>query len=383
MRTERLLSRVFTRDSATVLVAIAAGLPVAGIPITAAPPADHPSVVMTAPRRPASHPLVIAHRGASGYRPEHTLASYSLAIRMGADYIEPDLVPTRDGVLVARHENEIGGTTDVSRHPEFADRRTTKIIDGTAKTGWFTEDFTLRELRTLRATERLPGIRPANARFDGRYQIPTFDEILDLARRAGKRYHRTIGVYPETKHPGYFARLGLPLEPPLLRALRRHGMDRADAPVFIQSFEPGNLRRLAGQTPVRLIQLIDAAGHPYGDPRPYADLVTPAGLATIARYADGVGLNTGLIIPLDAAGRPGRVTSVVQDAHAAGLEVHAWTLRRENSFLPAPYRLGTDPAGVGDAGSWFAAVLATGVDGVFSDNPDVALAAVRGIARAA
>jgi glycerophosphoryl diester phosphodiesterase len=336
----------------------------------------------------STRPLVIGHRGASGYRPEHTLGSYTLAIELGADYIEPDLVSTKDGVLVARHENDISGTTNVADHPEFAARRTTKVIDGISVTGWFTEDFTLRELKTLRAKERLPQLRPANTKYDGRYEIPTFQEVIDLARRVGRAHHRTIGIYPETKHPSYFASIGLPLEPPLLRTLRRNHLDSPDAPVFIQSFETGNLRRLATQTRVPLIQLIDASGAPYdlrstGDPRTYADLASPHGLKEIAHYADGVGVNTNRIIPVDAAGQPQPATTLVDDAHHQGLLVHAWTLRRENSFLPAPYRIGTDPAAVGDAEGWFEAILDEGVDGVFSDNPDLARAAVRESVRAA
>ena len=208
-------------------------------------------------------PVVIGHRGASGYRPEHTIASYALAIQQGADFIEPDLVSTKDGVLVARHENEIGGTTDVADHPEFADRRTTKVIDGREVTGWFTEDFTLRELKTLRAKERLPAVRPDNTRFDGKFKVPTLDQVLRLATTASRRTGRAIGVYPETKHPTYFDSIGLSLEEPLLRALRRHNLDRRGSGVIIQSFETANLRELNRHTRVPLVQLIDATGAPY------------------------------------------------------------------------------------------------------------------------
>jgi glycerophosphoryl diester phosphodiesterase len=233
-------------------------------------------------------PIVIGHRGASGYRPEHTLASYRLAIRLGADFVEPDLVSTKDGVLVARHENEIGGTTDVAEHPEFADRKTTKTIDGRSVTGWFTEDFTLAELKTLHAKERLPLVRPDNTRYDGRFEVPTLDEVLSLVRQEERRTGRRIGVYPETKHPSYFDDLGLSLEEPLVATLRRHGLDRAGSGVFIQSFETANLRELAGVTRVPLVQLIDASGAPYdfveaGDPRTYRDLTTPEGLACPTR----------------------------------------------------------------------------------------------------
>jgi glycerophosphoryl diester phosphodiesterase len=325
-------------------------------------------------------PVVIGHRGASGYRPEHTLASYRLAIAMGADYVEPDLVATKDGVLVARHENEIGGTTDVADHPEFADRKTTKTIDGRAVTGWFTEDFTLAELKTLRAKERLPQVRPANAAYDGRFEIPTFDEILDLVVDESRRLHRQIGVYPETKHPTYFASIGLPLETPLLQTLRRHGLDRPNAKVFLQSFETGNLKRLHRMTRLPLIQLIDASGAPYdlvraGDPRTYRDLTTPAGLAEIATYADGVGVNKELVLPRDAAGNTGAPSTFVDEAHADGLLVHVWTLRRENQFMALNYRSGSDPNASGDAIAEDRAFLDAGVDGFFTDNPDLGVEA--------
>ena len=231
-------------------------------------------------------PIVIGHRGASGHRPEHTLAAYRLAIEMGADYIEPDLVSTKDGVLVARHENEISGTTDVAAHPRFAGRRTTKTVDGVAVTGWFTEDFTLAELKTLRAKERLPQIRPGNAVYDGRYQVPTLQQVIDLAEAESRRRHRVIGIYPETKHPTYFQSIGLPLEEPLVRSLRRNGMAHRRSPAIIQSFETANLHKLNGMIDVKLVQLLDAAGRPYdftitGDSRTYADLATPTGLAWI------------------------------------------------------------------------------------------------------
>jgi glycerophosphoryl diester phosphodiesterase len=330
--------------------------------------------------RPGGHrlPLVIGHRGASGYRPEHTLASYRLAIELGADYIEPDLVSTSDHVLVARHENDITGTTDVADHPEFAARKTTKTIDGVAHTGWFTEDFTLAELRTLRAVERLPDVRPANTAFNGLYQIPTFQEVIDLAKRAG------VGIYPETKHPTYFDSIKLSLEEPLLAALRANGLDSRKAKVFIQSFETSNLKELNGETRVPLVQLIDEVGAPYdlvaaGDPRTYADLVTPAGLAEIATYADGIGPSKNLIVPRDTAGNLLDPTSLVRDAHRAGLVVHPWTFRRENTFLPLDFRQG-NPASPeylrapGDLPAELRLFFRLGVDGVFSDNSDVAVA---------
>src|SRR5215212_8829796 len=263
-------------------------------------------------------PLVIGHRGASSYRPEHTLASYRLAIEMGADYIEPDLVSTRDHMLVARHENDITGTTDVADHPEFADRKTTKTIDGVEHTGWFTEDFTLAELRTLRAVERLPDLRPTNTAFNGLYQIPTFQEVIDLAKR------EKVGIYPETKHPTYFDSIGLSLEEPLVRTLRRNGLDRKDADVFVQSFEVSNLQELSKQLKVNLVQLTGATGRPYdfvvkNDPRTYADLTTPAGLRQVARYADGLGPDKNQIVPRDASNHLLAPSTLVRDAHRAGL----------------------------------------------------------------
>jgi glycerophosphoryl diester phosphodiesterase len=324
-------------------------------------------------------PLVIGHRGASGYRPEHTLASYQLAIDLGADYIEPDLVSTKDRVLVARHENEIGGTTDVAAHPEFAARRTTKVIDGVSITGWFTEDFTLAELKTLRARERIPALRPTNTAFDGLEQIPTLQEVIDLARS------NDVGIYPETKHPSYFDGIGLSLEEPLVATLDRNGYTKRGSPVFVQSFEVSNLKELNRMTRVPLVQLISDVGKPFdfvlaGDPRTYADLATPAGLREIAGYADGAGANKNLIVPRDSANRLLSPTTFVQDAHRAGLVVHPWTFRRENSFLPQDFREGNPSSPVFEAATGdFAAELRLfyrlGVDGVFTDNPDVAVAA--------
>jgi len=322
--------------------------------------------------------IVIGHRGASGYRPEHTLAAYELAIELGADYIEPDLVSTKDHVLVVRHENEISGTTDVAGHKEFADRETMKTIDGVPVIGWFTEDFTHAELGTLRARERLPAIRPAGAAFDDRYHIPTFQQVIDLAKR------RQVGIYPETKHPTYFRSIGLPLEEPLVRALDASGYRGPDASVFVQSFEVGNLRRLRRMTDVPLVQLLDDHGRPYdlvvsGDPRTYADLATPAGLAALAAHVQGIGPNKGLIVPRDASNRRGSPNVLVDDAHRAGLLVHPWTFRRENAFLPEDLRRGdpADPAylrGVGDLPAELRQFHQLGVDGLFTDNPDLAVA---------
>jgi glycerophosphoryl diester phosphodiesterase len=323
-------------------------------------------------------PLIIAHRGASGYRPEHTLEAYRLAVEQGADFIEPDLVMTRDGVLVARHEPEIGGTTDVADHPEFADRRTTKVIDGTPFTGWFTDDFTLAELKTLRAKERIPELRPANTAYDGRFEVATLDEILALRERLSAELGRPIGVYPETKHPTWFRSLGLPLEPALIDALARHGLDRRDAPVFVQSFETGNLAALRQEVDVSLVQLLDSPGkRPAGDKRTYGELATAEGLRAIAGYADGVGPAKGYVIPRDPDGRSAAPTGFVADAHAAGLVVHPWTFRRENAFLPLELRSSAEPGGIGDLAAELRAFLALGVDGLFTDDPDVGVAARR------
>ncbi|SDS14303.1 glycerophosphodiester phosphodiesterase [Actinoplanes derwentensis] len=320
-----------------------------------------------------TRPLVVGHRGASGYRPEHTLASYELAARLGADYMEPDLVATKDGVLVCRHEPEIGGTTDVAARPEFAGRKRTVSLDGVSVTGWFTHDFTLAELKTLRATERIPAVRQRNTLYDGRFEVPTFQEVLDLRKRLSKELDREVGVFPETKHPTYFRRLGLELEKPLVRVLRRNGLDRRGAKVFIQSFEAVNLRALADEhrVEVPLVFLTGAAGSPFEDPRSYADYLTPAGLKELSQYVDGLGPEKGQIIPRKADGALGSPTRLVADAHGAGLTVIPYTFRAENSFLPAELRVGTDPAAYGKAIDEQVTFLRTGIDGLFTDNPDI------------
>ena len=331
--------------------------------------------------RHKAEPLVIGHRGAAGYRPEHTLASYGLAARMGADYVEPDLVSTRDGVLVARHENEIGGTTDVADHPEFANRRTTKTIDGVAITGWFTEDFTLAELKTLRAKERIPDIRQRNTIYNGRFEVPTFQEVIDLTKRLSEELDRPIGIYPETKHPTYFRSIGLPLEPGLVRTLNRNHLNDKHAKVFVQSFEVGNLKALDRELKVPLVQLLAApTAKPYdfvvsGDPRTYRDMATPQGLKDIARYADGVGPSKDYIVPRDATGRSLPPTTFVSDAHKAGLLVHPYTFRNENTFLPAELRSSANPADYGNAIAEDVQFFKLGVDGIFTDNTDTAVEA--------
>lgn len=341
--------------------------------IAAAAAATLPAVLARGARpvpaaAPLSDPIVIAHRGASGHRPEHTLAAYALAIDQGADAIEPDLVPTRDNVLVARHENEISETTDVADHPEFAGRRTTKTIDGHRVTGWFVEDFTLAELRTLRARERLPELRPGNRAHDGQHSVPTFAEVIALAKARG------VAIYPETKHPTYFARIGHPTDALLVETLRAAGWDSAAAPVYIQSFEIDNLKRLAMMTRIRLIQLVDADGRPADGAAPsYAAMTTPAGLAGIADYAWGIGPAKAMLW------RGGRVSAgssgLVAAAHAAGLRVHPWTYRAENIFLDRRFRRGRGDPAHGDLAGEIAAALRLGIDGFFTDFPAIGVAA--------
>jgi glycerophosphoryl diester phosphodiesterase len=267
-------------------------------------------------------PLLIAHRGFPGLRHEHTRASYDLAIDEGADYIEPDIVATKDGHLVVRHENEISGTTDVAEHPEFADRRTSKGIDGTSLTGWFTEDFTLAELKTLRTRERIPEVRPDNAELPGE-QILTFDEVVQIAAEGAQRRGSTVGIYVETKHPSYFAGIGLDLNDLLIDALERHDLNTDEAPVIVQSFESGNLRDFDARSPLFLVRLIS--------PKQRAELDN---LEDIASFAEAIGPHKDLVIPRDANGRLGEPTDVVERSHAVGLDVHIWTMRDEETFLP-------------------------------------------------
>jgi len=314
---------------------------------------------------PAGATIVIGHRGASGERPEHTLASYERAIDQGADYIEPDLVPTRDGVLVARHENEISGTTDVAEHPEFAGRKATRTIDGETLTGWFVEDFTLAELRTLRAKERLPAVRKANTAFDRLYPVPTFAEVIALVRAKQAESGREIGIYPEIKHPAYLATRGFDMPALLIAQLDAAGLNRKGARVFIQCFEVGPLERLRTMTPLPLIQLVSAQGGPADQPgTSYAAMLRPEGLKAIAMHADGIGAELTLLIDEQGKARP-----LVAEAHRAGLLVHAWTLRRENRFLLPLLRRGSDPNAPGDIARAWKLIRAAGIDGVFTDNP--------------
>jgi glycerophosphoryl diester phosphodiesterase len=316
-------------------------------------PAVALSLMLAAFAAAPPRPLIIGHRGASGHRPEHTLASYRLAAEMGADFVEPDLVSTKDGVLIARHENEIGATTDVAS--KFPDRKATRTGDGQSIAGWFTEDFTLAEIKTLRAKERLAF---RSHEFDGRFDVPTFDEVIDLAQQMGKELGRPIGIYPETKHPTYFRGIGLPIEEKLLASLTAHGWNRRDAPVFIQSFESGNLRELRKKTGVRLMQLVTTAAS-----------VDAAGLKDIAGYADAIGPEKRLIVPVGPDGSLLPPTDLVTRAHALGLLVHVWTLRIDKEFLPAGYH--------GRAEAEFEQFRTLGVDGLFTDFPDVAARALR------
>ncbi|OEU88762.1 glycerophosphodiester phosphodiesterase [Streptomyces abyssalis] len=326
-------------------------------------------------------PAVVAHRGASGYRPEHTFGSYQLALDMGADVIEQDLVPTKDGHLVCRHENDITATTDVADHPEFAGRKTTKKVDGKDLTGWFTEDFTLAELHTLRAKERIPQTRQRNTLYDGRWEVPLFEDVLKWAHKEGKRRGRPVWLHIETKHPTYFRKLGLELEPRLAKLLRKYGRHREDSPNFVQSFEPSSIQKLKKLVRCPGVCLLDApASRPWdfveaGDPRTVADLVKPEGLKWIARFADGIGPVVDLVIPKNPDGSLGEPTTLVRDAHARGLVLHPYTMRNENTFLPADFRRGTDPNAYGDAFGAFSAYFKTGIDGIFTDNPDTGLLA--------
>ncbi len=301
-------------------------------------------------------PIVIGHRGASGYRPEHTIASFRTAIDLGADAIEPDVVSTRDHVLIVRHENELSRTTDVASHPEFASRRTTKVVDGHKTVGWFTEDFTLAEIKSLRCCERFPNLRQQNTLYDGRYAVATFEEVVSLARTQSVLTGRIIGIYPEIKHPAYFRSIGVPLEPLIVDVLRRHGLDRAFSPVSVQSFGAASLRDVKAALDVPLVQLIGREVDPH--------LLTPVGLREISTYAAAIGVHKALLS-----------SALVAEAHSAGLLVLVYTLRNENAFLDPRHRHGVDPRAYGDAFAEYFACYRTGVDGVFSDNTDTALAA--------
>ncbi|MGZ3375162.1 MAG: glycerophosphodiester phosphodiesterase [Phenylobacterium sp.] len=313
-------------------------------------------------------PIVIAHRGASGERPESTLLAFRQAIAEGADVIEPDLEVTKDGHLVVRHENEISQTTDVASRAEFAARKTTKDVQGQKVTGWFTEDFTLAELKTIRCRERLPKIRPDSARFDGQEQIPTYQEVIDLAKSESKRLGRVVGTYPELKHASHFEALGLKMEGRLADILKKNDLNSETAPVFIQCFDVLPLKTMKALVKCQRIQLVSPDGAPTDSKTPYKEMVSAAGMKTIATYAHGVGPDWSMVIPTVDGGL-GPATPLVKDAHAAGLAVHPWTVRAENIFLPPKLRHGTDPATHGDVEAVYAALLASGIDGLFSDFP--------------
>ncbi len=318
-------------------------------------------------------PLVVAHRGVPGERLEHTRPSYLLAIEQGADFIEPDVVSTSDGHLVVRHENWIDGTTDVADHPEFVDRQATKIVDGVSITGWFTEDFTLAELKTLRCKERIPDVRPKNVALAGTEQILTLDEVLDIAEDAGGE--APVGVYIETKHPSYFESLGINLNDMLIETLERRGFNDPDALVVIQSFESANLRAIRPRTPAMLVQLMMVKGQPAdfavaGDPRTYEDLRSDEGLAFVAEYADVIGPNKQVVIKPDVG-----PTGLIERAHAAGLDVHVWTMRNENQFLPKKLQKGRKKLAHGKAVDELLLFFDAGVDGVFSDFTSTAVQA--------
>ncbi|TQL69655.1 glycerophosphoryl diester phosphodiesterase [Nocardioides albertanoniae] len=361
----------------TAAAALTAGTVLVSTPASAA------STTMTAvqaAKHKHAEPVVFGHRGASGYRPEHTLASYELAIQQGADFVEPDVVSTKDGVLVTRHENEISGTTDVADRPEFAGRKTTKTIDGKALTGWFTEDFTLAELKTLRAKERIPGDRPDNTAYDGLFEVPTFEEVLDLVEAKEAETGRTIGVAPETKHPTYFDSIGLSLEEPLAKSLRRHGLAGKHAAAVVQSFEISNLKDLNRMVNTPLVQLIDFGGAPYdqvvaGTGVTNDDLVTDKGLRSIKKYADQVAPYKYYVIPRNADATLGEPTDLAARAERIGLPTVIWTMRAENKNLPAECRKGTDPIAIGDLGCEVGPYLDAGVDAFFTDQPDLGVAA--------
>lgn len=342
--------------------------------------------------------LVVGHRGASALRPEHTLASYQKAIDDGADFIEPDLVSTKDGVLVTRHENEIGGTTNVSTLSQFADRKITKNIDGKDLTGWFTEDFTLSELQQLKARERIPEFRPANTAYNDLYPVPTLEQVIELAEANYKKTGKIIGLYIETKHPTYFKNQKLAMEDTLLKTLAKYKYTRDIAPVYLQSFEVSNLKYLKDQLGLhktikhaQIIQLYDAkTSQPAdfvesGDTKTYADLATSQGLKDVAKYANGVGPSKGYILNFNDNGSV-QTTSFIPDAHTAGLKVHPYTFRPENNFLPTPLKCSQDkPAERCPSGALkeFEAYFKAGVDGVFTDDPALGREAVNNFEKAA
>lgn len=386
-------ARRLARGVVALTAAVAVSAPLAA-PAVAAPSAERPAHAAShaakaqkpAPAtKPVVRPEVVAHRGASGYRPEHTLAGYELAVAMGADVIEPDLVSTKDGILVVRHENLIDGTTDVEDHPEFADRRTTKVVDGVEMTGWFTEDFTLAELKTLRAEERLPEARPGSAAYDGLYEVPTFEEVLRLRERLSAQYGREIGVIPEIKHPTYFDSIGLSMEEGVVALLEEYGLNRKNSPATVQSFELANLRDLNQELGLKAdtVFLLWYAGYPYdseaaGDTlRDYDYYESAAGMREIrAAGVDVLGPELTQIITRDADGSMGEETGLVDLAHRNGLQVVPYTFRAENASLFTEFRSSADPAEHGDVIGQIQVFLDAGIDGFFTDFPDLGVAAV-------
>jgi glycerophosphoryl diester phosphodiesterase len=355
---------------------------VLGLPVVSAGTAQAAPGVVVAPRPLVDKVLVIAHRGASGYRPEHTLAAYRLAVQQGADAFDVDLVSSRDHQLVALHDLELSSVTDVAAHPEFADRRTTKTVDGVSATGWFVDDFTVAELKTLRVRERMPSLRPQNTAYDGQFEIPTFAEVLALRAELQASTGRSIVVYPELKAPTYFRSVDLELEAPLAAALKDAGLDTATAPAWVQCFEPTSLARLRDTYGLRtrMTFLTGSGGRPYdfvasGDPRTYADLLTPSGLSWLARFVSAIGPEQAQVLPRRADGTLGSPTTLVARVHAAGLMVHVYALRSENAFLPVDYRVGTNRAANGRAVVYDSRLLQAGVDGTFCDQPDLCVAA--------
>ena len=378
MTTSRMLTGALCATTLLVPVAVAGTSSAAASTVQTSTP-DRPG------HRPEEgeslQPQIFAHRGASGYRPEHTLAAYELAVGMRADYIEPDLVMTKDGVLVDRHEPEISGTTDVADHPEFADRKTTKDLDGTPTTGWFVDDFTLAELKTLRAKERLGDLRQESSTYDGRFEVPTFEEVLRQRARLSKETGREIGIIPEIKHSTYLHAEGFDPEREVARLAKKYHLNSKKAPMWVQSFELTALKdlRRAGYKG-RSTFLTTAKGGPYDlheQGTTYAELTTRRSMGELSRWIDGFGPEKAQVIPLRADGSLGEPTRFVADAHAAGLKVTPWTFRAENSFLPTDHRIGTDPADFGRALDEVTRFYEAGVDGVFCDQPDVCVEARR------
>jgi len=326
-------------------------------------------------------PLVIGHRGASGYRPEHTEAAYRLAFHLGADAVEPDIVATKDGVLVVRHENEISGTTNVADHAEFADRRTSKVIDGVSLTGWFTEDFTWAELSSLRARERLPAVRTMSASFDGLFPILRLRDVFRLVDLAEAPLDRELGLVAEIKHASYFESIGLPLDELFAAEVNEAGWNTGEGRLTIESFEQTVLSQVKARGVFgRRVFLLEKSGAPadlvarFGDQAtPYEEHLTDRALYQLGHQVDGISVPKSLILNTDAQGNVDGASDLVDSAHAAGLQIYSWTLRPENRFLAPGFRVGTRKADFGNWQAEFRTIMATGIDGVFADHPDLAV----------